>query len=58
MQAFARATYRADVQAQRVDLATWLPLTNFPPLPVTRLQYTDSLAPLFPRRFYRTVWTP
>lgn len=40
------------------DLKSWLPLTNFPPLPVTSLQYTDALAPSFPMRFYRTAWTP
>jgi hypothetical protein len=40
------------------DLANWLPLTNFPPLPATSLQYTDTLAPSFPTRFYRTVWSP
>jgi hypothetical protein len=40
------------------DLLSWLPLTNFPPLPVVRLQYTDTSATNFPRRFYRTVWVP
>jgi hypothetical protein len=40
------------------DLKAWETLTNFPPLPVTSIQYTDALAPHFPRRFYRTVWSP
>jgi hypothetical protein len=47
--------YRLDASA---DLKSWLPLTNFPPLPATSLQYTDTLAPGFPTRFYRTVWSP
>jgi len=47
--------YRLDASA---DLANWLTLTNFPPLPATSLQYTDTLAPGFPTRFYRTVWNP
>jgi hypothetical protein len=47
--------YRLDASA---DLTNWLTLTNFPPLPATSLQYTDTLAPGFPTRFYRTVWPP
>jgi hypothetical protein len=27
-------------------------------VPVTSLQYTDNLAPGFPTRFYRAVWSP
>jgi hypothetical protein len=48
-------TYRLEASS---DLLSWLPLTNFPPLPVVRLQYTDTSATNFPRRFYRTVWGP
>jgi hypothetical protein len=40
------------------NLSTWQTLTNFPPLPVSPLQYTDTLAPAFPARYYRTVWSP
>jgi hypothetical protein len=47
--------YRLEASA---DLKAWGTLTNFPPLPVTSIQYTDMLAPDFPRRFYRTVWSP
>jgi len=47
--------YRLDASA---DLTNWLTLTNFPSLPATSLQYTDTLAPGFPTRFYRTVWPP
>jgi hypothetical protein len=47
--------YRLDASA---DLINWLTLTNFPPLSATSLQYTDTLAPGFPTRFYRTVWPP
>jgi hypothetical protein len=47
--------YRLDASA---DLINWLTLTNFPPLSATSLQYTDTLAPGFPTRLYRTVWPP
>jgi hypothetical protein len=40
------------------NLSTWQTLTNFPPLPVSPVQYTDTLAPAFPARYYRTVWSP
>jgi hypothetical protein len=40
------------------DLRNWQTLTSFPPLPATSLQYSDTLAPSFPTRFYRTAWPP
>ncbi len=47
--------YRLDASP---DLTNWLTLTSFPALPVTSLQYTDTLAPSFPTRFYRAIWSP
>jgi hypothetical protein len=40
------------------NLSNWQTLTNFPPLPISPLQYADTLAPAFPARYYRTVWSP
>jgi hypothetical protein len=40
------------------DLANWQTLTNFAPLPVESVNYTDTQAPGFARRYYRTVWNP
>ena len=40
------------------NLADWLVLTNYSNLPVSSIQYTDTLAPGFPQRYYRTVWAP
>jgi hypothetical protein len=40
------------------DLANWRTLTNFAPLPVESVDYTDTQAPGFAQRFYRTVWSP
>lgn len=40
-----------------IDLVGWSGLTNI--LNVTgTVQFTDSDAPNFPRRFYRAVWVP
>jgi hypothetical protein len=39
-------------------LADWQTLTNYFNLPFSSIQYTDPLAPGYPERFYRTVWTP
>jgi hypothetical protein len=38
------------------NLTDWQPLTNFPPLPVSGIQYTDPERPA--SRFYRTRWVP
>jgi hypothetical protein len=40
------------------NLANWLALTNYTNLPVTSIQYTDTLASVFSTRFYRAVWVP
>jgi len=40
------------------NLADWLALTNYSDLPVSTIQYTDTLAPGFPQRYYRTAWAP
>ena len=51
-------TPSANLVSASADLTNWLTLTNFPPLPVTSLQYADTLAPSFLNRLYRTVWVP
>jgi hypothetical protein len=48
-------TYRLEASP---DLSNWLPLAAFSNLPLPSIQYTDTLAPSFPRRFYRTSWSP
>jgi hypothetical protein len=40
------------------NLADWQTLTNYSTLPLNSIQYTDALAPDFPRRYYRTAWAP
>lgn len=40
------------------DLTNWQTLTNFPPLPLQSVDYTEELAPGFIQRFYRAVWSP
>jgi hypothetical protein len=40
------------------NLADWQTLTNYSNLPLNSIQYTDALAPDFPRRYYRTAWAP
>jgi hypothetical protein len=40
------------------NLAAWLTLTNYTNLQFPSIQYTDTLAPGFPTRFYRAVWVP
>jgi hypothetical protein len=40
------------------DFTNWQTLTNFAPLPVESVDYTDTQAPGFARRYYRTVWNP
>jgi hypothetical protein len=40
------------------NLSSWLTLSNFSNLPFSFIQYTDTQAPSFPCRYYRTILNP
>ncbi len=51
----ANVAYRLDALSNLLD---WTPLTNFPPLPFTSIQFFDAQLAGPSARFYRTVWSP
>jgi hypothetical protein len=53
--AATNAAFRLEASTNLVD---WLRLTNYLNLPTGSIQFTDTLAPGFPQRFYRAVWVP